>query len=186
MSYQALNPYVTNIVPLYNVTSQASGPSPVTTGLSNVQSLLNYTTKSLSINTINSYTAGNNLKLSNNTDINGNLTVNSFFIGPDSTGISLNTCKRFIISTPTTTVSVNTKVGNNFVPNFNIYVNNINALSINSEGVVSFAKPIITPTSQSAMFQANYQANYETSIISQLVENVKILNYRISTLEGSR
>jgi len=186
MSYQALNPYVTNIVPLYNVTSQASGPSPVTTGLSNVQSLLNYTTKSLSINTINSYTAGNNLKLSNNTDINGNLTVNSYFIGPDNTGISLNTCKRFIVSTPTTTVSVNTKLGNNFDPNFNVYVNNINALSINSEGVVSFAKPIIAPTSQIALFEANYKADYDMYITQQLVENIKVLNYRISTLEGSR
>jgi len=182
MSYQPLNPYVTNIVPLYNVTSQASGPSQIPVGLSNIQSLLNYTTKSLSINTINSYTAGNNLKLSNNTDINGNLTVNSYFIGPDNTGISLNTCKRFIVSTPTTTVSINTKLGNNVVPNFNVYVNNINALSIDSEGTVSFAKPIIAPTVESLMFESNY----ETSIISELVEDIKLLKYRISTLEGSR
>jgi len=178
MSYQPLNPYVTNIVPLYNVTSQASGPSPVTTGLSNVQSLINYANKSLSINTINSYTSGNNLKISNNTDINGNLTVNSFLIGSDNAGISLNTCKRYIISTPTTTVSVNTKIGTRFEPNFNVYVNNINALSIDSDGNVSFARPISAPQGRNL--------NYDTSIISQLLENIRVLDSRISTLEGSR
>jgi hypothetical protein len=172
-----LNPYVTNIVPLYNVTSQASGPLPVVTGLSNIQTLLNFSNKSLSINSINSYTANTNLKLSNNTDINGNLTVNSYLVGPNNFGVSLNTCKQFIVSTPTTTISVNTRIGNSFEPNFNIYVNNINALSIDSEGNVSFSKPITAPVN--SLFEAR-NTNYDTSIMIQLLEN------RISTLEGTR
>jgi hypothetical protein len=145
MSYQALNPYVTNIVPLFNVAGQASGPTPTTTGLSNVQNLLNFTTKSLLINSINSYTAGTNLKIGNNTDINGNLTINSYSVGPDNSGFSYNTCRSFTVSTPTTTLAINTRIQNVIVPNFSVTINDIVALYIDTEGNTIFSKPTLAP-----------------------------------------
>jgi hypothetical protein len=145
MSYQPLNPYVTNLVPLFNVSGQASGPTPTTTGLSNVQNLLNFTNKSLLINTINTYTPGTNLKIGNNMDINGDLTINSFSTGPDNTGFSYNACKRFIVSTPTTTVTINTKVRNIIVPNFSVNINNINAFYIDTDGNALFSNPVLAP-----------------------------------------
>lgn len=145
MSYQSLNPYVTNIVPLYNVASSASGPILTTVELSNVQTLLNFSNKTLSINTINTYTNGATLQIGNNTNINGKLSLNTYLIGPDTSGISINTCKRFLISTPTTTVTVNNKVDNTYIPFFGVYINNINSFSIDSNGYANFTNPVSAP-----------------------------------------
>jgi hypothetical protein len=237
MSYQSANPYLTNIVPLYNVASPSGGGAAASPDLINIKKIVNYATKNISINTINSYTNNGLLQLNNNTAINGNLSVNSYLFGPDNTGKSLNTCKRFIVSTPTTTVSINTKVGNAIIANFNIDINNVNALYINSFGDASFTKPILAPAFTvvsdvryktdigilkntlssicqiqgkhylidgvssmgfiaqdiddiipSAVDKKNadkWSINY-ISIIPYLVESIKELNLRISTLEGTR
>jgi hypothetical protein len=145
MSYQSVNPYITNIVPLYNVTTQGSGPSPIQTGLSNIQNLLNYNNKSLSINYITSYTPNTTLQLSNNTNINGKLSINSYSIGPDTTGFSSNTCKQFLISTATTTLKINTLIKNSLIPNFTININSINALYIDSNADVIFSNTLLAP-----------------------------------------
>lgn len=237
MSYQAANPYLTNIVPLFNVTSQAGGASVTSPDVSNLQKIVNFGTKTISVNTINSYTNNGTLRIGNNTNINGNLTINSYLIGADNTGRSLNTCKRFIVSTPTTTVTVNTRLLGAIIPNFNVYINGITAFNINSSGDASFTNPVLAPaftvvsdaryksdigvlknslstvcqlegkhyifngTSSigfmaqdvdsvipSAVDKTNadkWSINY-MAIIPHLVESIKELTARVSTLEGSK
>jgi len=171
MSYQALNPYVTNIVPLYNVASQASGPTTTTLGLSNIQSLLSYDTKTLSINTIKSYTTNTTLEIANNTNISGNLTVNSYYTGPDAGGYNLNICKRFTVSTPTASVILNTKVINTIIPNFEVYINGITAFYIDSNANASFTKPILAPA-YNVVSDSRYKSNIEgmTNSLSSICE----------------
>ena len=161
MSYQPINPYVTNIVPLFNVSSQASGPSPTAIGLSNVQSLLTFTNKTLAINTIKSYTPNATIQLSNNTSINGDLTLNSYFIGPNNSGYSLNTCRRFLVSTSVASLRLNTLVDNQTIPNFNVYLNGINALDIDSNGNASFTNPITAPA-YNVISDIRYKSNVAT------------------------
>jgi len=161
MTYQPTNPYVTNIIPLFNVASQASGPSPTAIGLSNVQSLLTFSNKTLAINTIKSFTPNATIQLSNNTSINGDLTLNSFFIGPNNSGYSLNTCRRFIVSTPVASLRLNTLDENQTIPNFNVYINGISALDINSNGNASFANPITAPA-YNVISDIRYKSNVAT------------------------
>ena len=169
MSYQPLNPYITNIVPLFNVANTASGPSPILSGLSNIQNLLNFTNKSLSINTITSYTPGTNLKINSATDFNGNITINSFLTGPDSTGYSYNTCKRFTVSTPTTTVTINSKIDNVIVPNFSVSINDVNAFYIDTNGNAFFGKPVLAPA-------------YNVISDSRFKSSITTLNNSLSTI----
>ena len=42
MSYQSANPYLTNIVPLFNVTSQAGGAAAASPDVSNLQKIVNF------------------------------------------------------------------------------------------------------------------------------------------------
>jgi hypothetical protein len=144
MSYLSGNPFVTNIVPLFNVANSASGSSNAVTNteVTNLQSLLNYNTKKLSIDTITSFTPDTILQIDNNLNINGQLYINEYFTGPNTAGANINTCTSFSISTSITTVNVNSIVDSVLVPNFNIYMNGSNVFSINPDGRASFLNDI--------------------------------------------
>lgn len=144
MSYLSANPYITNLVPLFNVANSASGASNAvnTTDVSNLQSLLNYNTKQLSIDTITSFTEDTTIQINNNLNINGQLELNEYYLGPDTSGASINTCRTFAVSTSKTSVNVNSIIDNVLVPNFNIYINDSNVFSINSQGSANFLNNI--------------------------------------------
>jgi len=147
MSYQTGNPYITNIVPLFNVANSGSGATTTVnnTGITNLQSLLDYNNKGLKIDTISAFTLDNTIQVNNNLNINGQLLVNQYILGPDSKGNSLNTSYTYAISTPKTTLTMNSVIDNALVPNFNIYMNGSNVFSIDSNGNTNFLNPVTGP-----------------------------------------
>jgi len=159
MSYQAANQYVTNIVPLFNVANSAGGATLTdTTNITNLESLLDYDNKQLNIDTITSFN-GENIQINNNININGQLYINNELYGPDSTGVILNNCTSFAISTSTTSLNVNKILNNVEIPYFNINMNADNVFSIDSGGNASFLNPVVAPA-----FNIPSDIRYKTDI----------------------
>jgi hypothetical protein len=140
MSYQN-NPFVTNIVPLFNVTSSAAGSTTnnFAESISNLETLLDYNSQTLVINTINPYDRFlNTIIMNGDINIQGQLSVYGIPIGPDSGGSNFNAGTHYNISTGTTglymidTQDIN--LGTNNLNAFQFVANNIPSLIINSNG----------------------------------------------------
>lgn len=195
MSYLQANPFVTNIVPLFNVTSAASGPvaaTDFTVPIQNLQSLLDYNTQTLSINNINPYdTFTNAITINGDLSILGQLSINGTPLGPTSTGTNSFTGTSFTISTGTTGLFMidtqNTALGSN-TNAFQFYANNIPSFRIDSNGN-SFFNTITAQTN-------NAQRNNSVEIFSEQifqksdqrnVSNISVLSNalnRIKQIEG--
>ena len=184
MSYQTGNPYITNIVPLFNVANSPAGAVEAVsnTVITNLQTLLNYDSKQLNIDTITSFTSDTAIQLNNNVDINGLLQIFDYSVGPDSTGASLNTCVRHSISTSKTTVSINSLVEKSIIPNFKVYMNGADVFSIDSNGNANFLNPVGAPAFN-VVSDVRYKSNVYplTNSLSTLCE-LKGVGYNIDNI----
>lgn len=110
MSYASSNPFLLNIVPLFNVASNPTGTiDTITTSaeLSNITNILNTNTNTLTIDKINPSINGF-ITLNGDVRIEGNLTVNDYPFGPNNDG-----------SNSVTGTCVNTYAGTNSLTLFN-------------------------------------------------------------------
>ena len=94
-----------NLVPLFDV-ANPSGGLGTTTGLSNtvaeLQTMIDPTTHTLSADAIQPYTTGGNVTMTGLFNVVGDLTVNGFPIGADTTGSNFITGTSVFISTGST------------------------------------------------------------------------------------
>jgi hypothetical protein len=88
MSYLSANPYLLNIIPMFNVADPNNGTDVAALGgqLSNFNSMINTTTQTISVNAIDSYTASGNVTMTGVFDVVGALTVNGVPVGASETG----------------------------------------------------------------------------------------------------
>jgi hypothetical protein len=108
MSYLSSNPYLLNIVPLFNVADPSGGIpfNDLTGDIANIETMINTTTYTLSANAIQPYTTGQTITMTGNVNIAGSFEVNGYTFGSDSTGCNITTANQFIVSTGSTTFSV--------------------------------------------------------------------------------
>lgn len=88
MSYLSANPYLLNIIPMFNVADPNNGTDIATLGsqLAGFTTIIDTTTQTLSINAIRPYTDGGNVTMTGSFDIVGSLTVNGVPVGASEGG----------------------------------------------------------------------------------------------------
>jgi len=104
MSQIAMNPYLLNIIPLFNIADPSNGvggDTTLATALSNVTTMVNTANYTVAVNGIQPYSGGNIL-VTGEMDILGGLTVNGVPIGANDDGTNLITGTGISLSTGTT------------------------------------------------------------------------------------
>lgn len=101
MSYLGSNPYVLNIVPLFNIADPNNGFNLDTanTTLSNFGTIIDTTNQTISVNGIQPYVNGGNVAMTGSFDVIGSLTVNGVPVGPDDGGVNVIDGTSFSVST---------------------------------------------------------------------------------------
>jgi len=133
MSGLSANPFITNIVPLFNVSSSPSGATNVIDYSSQIigfQSMLDYTNYVVATDIIQGQT-GTQVIINSDLLIEGQLTINSFPIGPDSLGSNFTSGTAFVV-----------KTNNILNPNVQFIVNNCNAFVIDENANSIFSGTI--------------------------------------------
>ena len=178
MSYQN-NPFVTNLVPLFNVANSASGSitSELAESIRNLEGLLDYTTQKLVINDITPYnTFLNTVNVIGDFNIQGQLRIFDIPIGPDSAGSNFNTGTQYNVSTGTTGLFMidtqNTNLGLDNSNAFQFFANNIPSLIINSNGNTT----VNTLTSQQIFQKSDENYLFNTSIIQSSLSTINEIN----------
>ncbi len=121
MSQQALNPYLLNIVPIFNVADPSGGlgSTDLTTAVQAVQTMLDTTNHIASLDAIQPYTDGATIQVAGNMNVVGALSVNGVELGVDANGSNFLYGSNFTVSTGTTgLVLSNTTVSSNSAINF--------------------------------------------------------------------
>jgi hypothetical protein len=110
MSQLGSNPYLLNIVPLFNVADPSNGTlaTDLSVALSNLNTIVNPTTQTISVNRIEPYSSGSGVEMVGDFNVLGALTINGFPIGADDTGSNFFSGSNFVVSTGTTGFAVNT------------------------------------------------------------------------------
>lgn len=133
MSGLSANPFITNIVPLFNVSSSPGGPTSVIDYSSQIigfQTMLDYTNYVVATDIIQGQT-GTQVIINSDLLIEGQLTINSFPIGPDPLGSNFTSGTAFTVQT------------NNILnPNVNFIVNGSNAFVIDENANSIFSGTI--------------------------------------------
>jgi hypothetical protein len=178
MSYQN-NPFVTNIVPLFNVTNSAAGSTTnnFAESISNLETLLDYNSQTLVINTINPYDRFlNTIIMNGDINIQGQLSVYGIPIGPDSGGSNFNTGTHYNISTGTTVLYMidtqDINLGTNNSNAFQFFANNIPSLIINSNGNTT----VNTITSQQIFQKSDENYLFNTRTIPNSMSTLNEIN----------
>jgi hypothetical protein len=113
MSHLGSNPYLLNIVPLFNVADPTNGlgdGNVLTDALSNVGTMVDTTNRVIYANGFSPY-SGIDITITGAVNIEGSLDINGVPIGADANGTNLLTGQSVIISTGTTSLAVtNTSV----------------------------------------------------------------------------
>lgn len=147
MAYNPPNPFLTNIIPLFNVTTSSAGPAVTTTSgnyltqINGFSSMLDYNTYTLTANTIQPAT-GNQTTFSSNVYINGLLYMNGIQFGPDSSNNITMTGNLFSLSTGTTSLLLQDTRNSNVSQGITFTTNNSNVLSFNRSGDATFSGSI--------------------------------------------
>ena len=146
MAYNPPNPFLTNIIPLFNVTTSSAGPAATTSGnyltqITGFSSMLDYNTYTLTTNTIQPAT-GNQTTFSSNVYINGLLYINGLQFGPDSSNNITMTGNLFSLSTGTTSLVLQDTRNSNVTQGIAFTTNNSNVLSFNRSGNATFSGSI--------------------------------------------
>jgi hypothetical protein len=110
MSQLGSNPYLLNIVPLFNLADPSNGTlnGDFSAALSNLTMIVDPTTQTISVNRIEPYTTGSGVEMVGDFNVLGALTINGFPIGADDTGSNFISGSNFVVSTGTTTFAINT------------------------------------------------------------------------------
>jgi hypothetical protein len=133
MSGQSYNPYITNIVPLFNVPNSASGTITnidYTNQIAGFGTMIDYNNYVVSADTIQGI-SDTIVNINSDVIISGNLIVNSYPLGPDVNGSNFTSGTGFTVET--------TNLSN---INMQFIVNGINALTITSNANSIFSGTI--------------------------------------------
>ena len=108
MSQLGVNPYLLNIIPLFNIADPTNGQG--TSGnldatVSNLTSMINTTNHTIAVNGIQQYN-GTGIIIAGEVDIVGDLSVNGIPIGADVAGSNFITGTTIIMSTGTTGINL--------------------------------------------------------------------------------
>ena len=140
MSYLSGNPYLLNLVPLFDV-ANPSGGLGTTEGLSNsvlsLQTMINTTNHTISVDGIQPYTAGGTVTMAGLFDIVGGLTINGNLVGADEIGSNFFTGTSFFVSTGSTGLLMSNTVSSN-TPAIQFITNNTAALEVDGIGRVLY------------------------------------------------
>lgn len=140
MSYLSSNPYVLNLVPLFDV-ANPSGGIGTTAGLSNtvtsLQTMIDTTTHTISADVIQPYTAGGTVTMTGLFDVIGGLAVNGTFVGADTTGSNVITGNSVYISAGSTGLSMSNTVNSN-APAIQFITNGSSVLDVDGIGRVMY------------------------------------------------
>jgi hypothetical protein len=88
MSYMSSNPYVLNLVPLFNVADNAGGatiPADLAASVAAFSNHFNFITNTVFVDAIQPYTAGTTITVNGTMNVNGLLEVNGVPVGADTT-----------------------------------------------------------------------------------------------------
>ncbi len=121
MSQQALNPYLLNIVPIFNVADPSGGigATDLTTAVQAVQSMIDTANHIVKTDIIEPYTTGATIQVAGNMNVVGALSVNGVELGVDANGSNFLYGSNFTVSTGTTgLVLSNTTVSSNSAISF--------------------------------------------------------------------
>ena len=121
MSQQVYNPYLLNIVPIFNVAdpSGGTGTGDVTAAVTAIQTMLDTTYHTASVDVIQPYTTGATIQVAGNMNVVGALSVNGIELGVDAFGSNFIYGSNFTVSTGTTgLVMSNTVVSSESAINF--------------------------------------------------------------------
>lgn len=104
MSYQTYNPYLLNIVPIFNVADPSGGLNggAVETAIQSFQTILDTTNHIIKVDAIQPFTTGATVQVAGNMNIVGALSVNGLELGPDDTGSNFFYGSNLTISTGST------------------------------------------------------------------------------------
>jgi hypothetical protein len=104
----ANNPYLLNLVPTFDVANPSGGGTDTTVdeSLAALQTIVNTSNHTISVDTIQPYTAGGGITMEGVVDIVGELTVNGYNLGPTVSGCNVLIGTSYIISTGTTVLSL--------------------------------------------------------------------------------
>jgi hypothetical protein len=98
MSQLGVNPYLLNIVPLFNIADPNNATvSDVASALSNFQTVLNTTTQTLFINSIQPYSEGSNVSMIGDFNVTGAFTVNGNSVVVNESGSNVVTGTSYTI-----------------------------------------------------------------------------------------
>jgi hypothetical protein len=140
MSYLSSNPYVLNLVPLFDV-ANPSGGLGTTTGLSNavaeLQTMIDTTTHTLSADAIQPYTTDGTVTMTGLFDVIGGLSVNGTPIGADTTGSNVIIGNSVFISAGSTGLFMSNTVNSN-VNAIQFITNGSSVLNVDGIGRVRY------------------------------------------------
>jgi hypothetical protein len=136
MSYLSVNPYVLNLVPLFNVADPTNGGTntDIANGLSNLQTIVNSVTQTVTVATITSPANGTGtITMDGNVDITGTLTVGGIPVGTDADGSNFIYGSNVTISTGTTNLILSNTTTSN-IDAFSFIVSGNDVFSIDGLG----------------------------------------------------
>jgi hypothetical protein len=101
MSQLGVNPYLLNIIPLFNVADPNNGAdtTAIATAFSNVETMLDLNTYTLSCSNIQPYGSATSVTMTGNYNVVGGLTVNGTTIGSNTSGLNFITGDTVYLST---------------------------------------------------------------------------------------
>jgi Chaperone of endosialidase len=108
MSYLSSNPYVLNLVPIFNVANSPTGGTTATSlsgAVNSLQGLLNTGNNTLSIDVIEPKSSGGVVIINAQLDVVGSLNVNGYPLGADLDGTTSLVGSNIFISSSATTIS---------------------------------------------------------------------------------
>jgi len=136
MSYNA---FVTNLIPLFNVTSNGSGPvSVVDYGpqINGFQTMLSYSSYTLNANSINAATE-TFININSDLYLNGQLYINTYPFGPDANGSNFTSGTSYTVE-----ANSSTNLPNSSNPNITFITNNVVAFTIDSNADAVFTNSL--------------------------------------------
>lgn len=87
MSYLSSNPYVLNLVPLFDVANNVGGSLTTSdSNIANLQTMVNYDTKGLLANSLQAFDTGSIVDMTGSFAVTGELLVNGVQVGPNLVG----------------------------------------------------------------------------------------------------
>lgn len=91
MSQLGCNPYLLNLIPVFNIADPSnSSTSGIAGTATSIETTLNTTTHTLNIDTIQAFTNGQTIQVNNDLEINGNLDINGELTVTDNVQMNAN------------------------------------------------------------------------------------------------